>query len=371
MIEHYYHPELIRFAFVFGIVVSMFFYERRQLTTGGVAVPGYLAFGIFDPMILPAVFLVASLSYLTIHKGLARLMLLPNAIKFSLTILVSAGIHLVLDIFVLSYGRFDANSSLLRGIGYVVPGLVAHEFSRHGIGKTAVNIGLASAIVALALAGLIAAFPDLSRLSTSSARDVFPINLAYLPLLVFLSLVAWLGVVRLHGLRCGGILGGAVLTLLVLQPQELLRFLVAALLTLVIVRRLLDPFAILFGRRRFAAHMLVGACLSWFAFRLSELYFDGGTISVLTPSLSVMGILLTGLLASDMDHIGIGPTLLGVCCSVTFTLVGVLLVLEAASYQRLAVMTPLLALFLAGSALMATPPERLPWGAGKRGNAHG
>lgn len=337
----------------------MLFYERRHLTTGGIAVPGYLVFALFQPFILPAVFLAALLSYIAIYKGLARLMLLPGAAKFSLTILVSAGIHLALDMFLLTYTSVEASSPLLRGIGYVVPGLIAHDFSRHGIGKTVLNIGAATAVVAVVVIGLLFTFPDLARLETSPVQDVFPVELAYLPLLVFLSLVAWLGVVRLHGLRCGGFLGGAYLTLLVLQPGELVRFIAAAIMTLMVVRVLLDPVAILFGRRRFAAHMLIGACLSWAAFRISELHLDGETISVVTPSLSVLGVLLTGLLANDMDRVGIGRTLLGAFCSVTFTLTGTLLLLEAVTYQRLEILVPLLIVFLAGVALMATRPIHL------------
>jgi len=355
----YYHPELVRFAFVLGIVVSLLFYERRQLTTGGIAVPGYLAFALFQPLIVPAVFAAALVSYVAIHKLLARFVLLPNEAKFSLTILASSAVHFMTDFYLVAATSVEASSPLLRGIGYVVPGLIAHDFSRHGIARTSLNIGMATIVVALGLVGLIVLLPELARLETSPVKDAFPVDLAYLPMLVFLSLIAWLGVVRLHGLRGGGFLGGAYLTLLVLQPEELVRFVVVAIMTLVIVRVFLDPVAILFGRRRFGAHMLIGACLSWAAFRISEIYFAGQTISVVTPSLAVLGVLLTGLIAHDMDREGIGRTLLGAFYSVCFTLTGTLLLLEAVTRQRLEVAGPLLILFLAGSLLLAVSPSRM------------
>ncbi|WGH77985.1 poly-gamma-glutamate biosynthesis protein PgsC/CapC [Jannaschia ovalis] len=355
----YYHPDLVRFAFVLGITVSILFYERRHLTTGGIAVPGYLAFAIFQPIVLPAVFLVALASYLAIHKGLARLTILPASAKFSLTIVCSSAIHLALDATLIAQMGVQDSSPFLRGVGYVVPGLIAHDFSRHGIAKTTVNIGLTTAVVTVAVVALIFVFPDLGRLETSPVMDVFPVDLVFLPLLVFLSLIAWLGLVRLHGLRCGGFLGGAFLTLMILQPVELLRFAIAAGMTLLIVRMVLDPVCILFGRRRFAAHMLVGACLSWVTFRVSELYFAGETISAITPSLSVLGVLLTGLIAHDADQAGIGRVALGVFLSISFTLTGTLLLIEAVTRQRLEVVAPLLVIFALGAAVLALRPAHL------------
>ncbi|MBJ3763337.1 hypothetical protein ILP92_11330 [Maribius pontilimi] len=355
----YYHPDLVRFAFVLGIVVSILFYERRHLTTGGIAVPGYLAFAIFQPFIVPAVFLAALASYLAVHKGLARLMILPAAAKFSLTIVCSSVIHLAVDATLVARLGLQESSPFLRGIGYVVPGLLAHDFSRHGIAKTTVNVGVTTCIVAVALVGLIFAFPDLARVQASPVTDVFPIRLAFLPLLVFLSLIAWLGLVRMHGLRCGGFLGGAFLTLLVLQPSELVRFALAALATGLVVRHLLDPVCILFGRRRFAAHMLVGACLSWAAFRVSELHFAGETISVVTPSLSVLGVLLTGLISHDIDQVGPAHFALGAFLSIGFTLTGTLLLVEAVTAQRAEVALPLLVCFVVGAVLLATRPAHL------------
>jgi poly-gamma-glutamate biosynthesis protein PgsC/CapC len=359
MNAQYYHPDLVRFAFVLGIVVSLAFYERKHLTTGGIAVPGYLAFTMFQPLIAVALFAVALVTYGVVHRGLARAVVLPSGVKFSLTILVSAGLHLGLDAFLVTYGSVDASSPFLRGIGYVVPGLVAHDFSRHGVPRTLVNIGQATAVVAVAVLAALVLNPDISRLGTSPVRDAFPIDLAFLPLMVFLGLIAWLGVVRLHGLRCGGFLGGSYLTLLVLQPMELIRFLAVAVFTLVIVRVFLDPVAILFGRRRFAAYMLIGAILSWGAAKVSEGYFDGHTISVVTPSLAVVGVLLAGLLANDMDRVGVGRTLLGSLFSVSFTLTGTLMMLEVATHQRTEVIAPLLIMFLIGSVFLAMPVKRM------------
>ena len=364
MTDQFYHPDLVRFAFVLGLVVSILFYERRHLTTGGIAVPGYVAFAVFDPLILPALLITALTTHGLVHLGLARLVLLPSDAKFSLTIVVSAGLHLVADLGLLASAGPGAGSQVLRGIGYVVPGLVAHDFARHGVARTITSVSVTSGVVAAALLVAVLALPETARLFPSPEGAPFAIAVDLLPLLVFLSLIAWLGLARVHGLRCGGFLGGAFLTILVAQPGELLRFLATAAATLLIVRRVLDPAMILFGRRRFAAHMLVGSCLSWLTFRVSEAYLAGETIAALKPSLAVLGVLLTGLLSHDMDAGGVGRTLLGATLAVVFSLAGVLLVLEAAVYQRPEVGVPLAALVLSGGVLMAARPERFPWRSG-------
>ena len=354
----FYHPDLVRLAFVLGIAISIAFYERRHLTTGGIAVPGYLAFGLFEPVILPALFLAALATHGIVHLGLARRYTMPSQVVFALLVIVSSAIHLAADLILVTFTEVTANSSLLRGIGYVVPGLVAHDFRRNGLRKTSLNIGLTSGLVALSILACLPLFPEFRFADTSPARDAFPIGLAFLPVLIFMSLIAWIGIVRTHDLRSGGVLGAGFLALIVLQPTELVRFAAAAVATLILVRAL-KRVAILFGRRLFAAHMLVGSCLSWSVYRASELHYAADTISTLTPSLAVVGVLVTGLLSHDMDRAGFLVTGLGAILSVSFTLCGTLMIVEAATWQRLPVLLPLLAIFTAAILLMSLTPARL------------
>lgn len=356
MTEQYYHPELIRFAFVLGIVVSILFYERFQLTTGGIAAPGYLAFALFDPFILPVVFIVALFTHMIVHRGLARLVLLPQAAQFSLLILISALLHFLLDLLLVNYVEIDPSTQLLSGIGYIIPGLVAHDFARHGIARTIVSVSVTSFVVAVALILVLMILPETARLQTSPIVDTVTVALPYMPLLILISLVGWLGLVRQHELRCGGFLGGAYIALLVLQPAELARFSIAAFATLFIVKYVLPRVTILFGRRRFAAHLLIGACTNWTLIRISELYFSSLTVSVVTPSLAVLGVLLPGLLSSDIEVAGLPRTLLGTVLNVGFSLAGTLLLVEALTHQRPLIGLPLLGVLLVGGILMAIPP---------------
>ena len=60
--------EVVRFAFVLGVAVSMLMYERRHLTTGSIVVPGYIASFIVFPLIILATFFNALVSYLIVNK---------------------------------------------------------------------------------------------------------------------------------------------------------------------------------------------------------------------------------------------------------------------------------------------------------------
>lgn len=89
MTEYFFHPDLVRLGFVIGILVSILIYERKQLTTGGIAVPGYLGFAFFLPLLAPAVLILALATHWIVHRGIARLRPLSRAAQFSLLILVS------------------------------------------------------------------------------------------------------------------------------------------------------------------------------------------------------------------------------------------------------------------------------------------
>ena len=49
MHEYAYDTELVRLAILLGVVVSMLFYDRYGVTTGGAVVPGYLALFVSRP----------------------------------------------------------------------------------------------------------------------------------------------------------------------------------------------------------------------------------------------------------------------------------------------------------------------------------
>lgn len=347
MTPEFLHPELVRFAFVLGVVISIKFYDERHLTTGGIAAPAYLGFAVFFPLLAPLVLVIALMTFFVVHIILPRFIILSASAKFSLLVVVSSGFHLLLDAFYVGAVPMDDNEALLRGLGYVIPGLIAHDFSRHGVQMTLRNVLMTSALVAAVIAILSFFAPEFGRFYPSRDYALYPVTLQAMPMLVFLSLIAWVGLTRFCNYRCGGFLGGAFMTLLILQPMELIVFALTALATILTVKYWVEPYTILFGRRKFAAHILVGAILSWLIFIFRETVLVSYTISTVTPSLAVVGVLLTGLLASDLERVGVYRTGIGVLGSMSFTLAGTLLVVEVLTYGTDGYVLPLLIVMLA------------------------
>ena len=81
MHDYLFSTEVVRFAFMFGVAVSMLLYERRHLTTGSIVVPGYIATFLVYPLIIVATFLNALLSYVIVNKLLRRWFLLYGRTK--------------------------------------------------------------------------------------------------------------------------------------------------------------------------------------------------------------------------------------------------------------------------------------------------
>ena len=145
--------EVVRFAFIFGVAVSMLLYERRHLTTGSIVVPGYIAAFIVYPLIIVATFLNAFASYLIVNKLLRRWFLLYGRTKFTVLAVTSILIQTaMLKLTPSGPWLWESDIKLFVGVGYVVPALIAHDMGRQGIAKTMRSVLLAAAIVAVPIA---------------------------------------------------------------------------------------------------------------------------------------------------------------------------------------------------------------------------
>ena len=72
MHDYLLNSESVRFAFVFGVVVSMMMYERFHLTTGSIVVPGYIGIFMVAPMVLAATFINAFATYALMNYVLRK-----------------------------------------------------------------------------------------------------------------------------------------------------------------------------------------------------------------------------------------------------------------------------------------------------------
>ena len=149
--DYLFSSEIVRFAFVFGICVSMMLYERVHLTTGSIVVPGYIAVFLVYPMVVVATFVNALLSYAIMNHFLRKHFMLYGKTKFTLMALISILIQtIMLKVSPSGPWLWESNIPLFVGAGYVVPALIAHDMGRQGIKRTTKAVLLAGVIVAVA-----------------------------------------------------------------------------------------------------------------------------------------------------------------------------------------------------------------------------
>lgn len=137
-------------AVAIGLVYSFFLFEAFGVVGGGLIAPGYFALYLDQPVAIAlclgtavaTMLLIRALSYFAVIYGRRRFMLcvlLAFALQWT-----AASIFLGSE---LAQGRIEV-------IGYIIPGLVAHEMERQGIGLTLVALLLLTSLVYITILGL-------------------------------------------------------------------------------------------------------------------------------------------------------------------------------------------------------------------------
>jgi poly-gamma-glutamate biosynthesis protein PgsC/CapC len=323
MHDYLFTSEVVRFAFMFGVAVSMLLYERRHLTTGSIVVPGYIATFIAMPLTIVATFLNAFISYWLINKVLRRWFLLYGRTKF--TVLASTSIliqTLMLKFSPVGSWLWEKDFKLLVGVGYVVPALIAHDMGRQGIKKTIKSVMLAGLIVAAPIGvALLLHVPGVNDLAPLRGGFDSAVDVGWIPIAVLFSAAAAWGVGRNLGLRSGGFMGAVFIAILLGDPWQVVVAACTATATYLIVKRLLMNSMILFGRRKFSAMLLVSASLSWSLLWLGSHIFAVGIQSHMdTGSLALTPLIVPGLLANDAQRTSPLRVLAGTSLATTFVL---------------------------------------------------
>jgi len=134
-------------ALIIGVVVSLLLTELTGLTPGGIIVPGYVALLLDRPAALLGFLLVAGASY-AIVLALGSWLMLYGRRRFALAVLIgltlSVGVQMVPSAIVPPYLEWI-------GLGYIVPGLLAHQFDRQGVLPTLLMLAIAAPLVRLVL----------------------------------------------------------------------------------------------------------------------------------------------------------------------------------------------------------------------------
>ena len=145
--------QTIRIAIAVGIAVSMLWHEKKNLSPGGVIVPGVIALYIFTkPLLILYTIIVALGTYLLV-KYISNYVILFGRRRFSVVMLMSFVLVWAMEYL----GGLTANSELeFRVIGFIIPGLIANEMERQGIPQTISALSvttIATAIIIFLLIG--------------------------------------------------------------------------------------------------------------------------------------------------------------------------------------------------------------------------
>ena len=117
---------------IFGVLASIIFHEFTAISPGGIIVPGYIALLLDEPW---RVALTIGLSLLTwgVVRLLAEHVILFGKRRFAVFIIVS---FLLRWAFGLVSAESELPVSAALVIGYLVPGILAHEIDKQGLVKT-------------------------------------------------------------------------------------------------------------------------------------------------------------------------------------------------------------------------------------------
>jgi len=323
--------ELARLTIILGIVVSTIIYKRTGLTLGGVIICGYLALFVGQPLHIIVTLAIAYLTYQIVYKILQKRFMLNGRKLFEIEILVGLIFQVLWITIIRLFVTINIDLTILYGIGFVLPGVIAHDMGRQGARNTIGSILLGVSIVALIIFPLSAieeVLPNLfvrtspPLLHTQPYTYTYPIQLLPLGIIVsvFLDLLAY----SKFKVRSGGFVTAAYLALFAARPLDLVFVIVASLLTFVFVQLLTSRMVLAFGRTKLGMMILSGVVISW----VLEIIIINLTHGLFVPWSGFVIIMPTiaSLIANDFAREGAYPTVV----TTSLATAGVWLIMQGA-----------------------------------------
>ncbi|HEU0297763.1 MAG TPA: poly-gamma-glutamate biosynthesis protein PgsC/CapC [Anaerolineales bacterium] len=315
MYDYYVSNELARLTIILGIVVSTIIYKRTGLTLGGVIVCGYLALFVGQPSHIVITLVISYITFQIVYKVLQKRYMLNGRKLFEVEILVG----LVLQVFWLTIikiiGMNNIDLTVLYGIGFVLPGVIAHDMGRQGAKNTVGSILLGVFIISLVIFPLSAIeelLPNfLLRTSSPLLRTqpypyAYPIQLLPFGIIasVFIDLLAY----SKFKARSGGFVTAAYLALFAQRPFDLLFVIIASILTFLFVQFLTSRLLLAFGRTKLGMMILSGVVISWLL-EIMVINLTGGLVIPWSGFVIIMPT-IASLIANDFAREGTYPTVI-------------------------------------------------------------
>jgi poly-gamma-glutamate biosynthesis protein PgsC/CapC len=132
-----------------GLVVNLVSMEVFGLPSGGFIVPGYLALYLHRPLRVAATFGLALATWAAVRFLLGRIMILYGRRRFAVTVLTGFVISMSAELLI---GKIPGLSAEFRGIGHLIPGLLAVGMLSEGVLPTSAAALGGAAIVRAILA---------------------------------------------------------------------------------------------------------------------------------------------------------------------------------------------------------------------------
>ena len=262
--------ELARLTIILGIVVSTIIYKRTGLTLGGVIVCGYLALFVGQPLHIMVTLAIAYLTNQIVYKILQKRFMLNGRKLFEIEILVGLIFQVLWITVIRLFGTINLDLTILYGIGFVLPGVIAHDMGRQGARNTIGSILLGVSIVALIIFPLSAIeeiLPNLFLRTSSPLLRAQPYIYTYpiqlLPIGIIVSVFIDLLAYSKFQMRSGGFVTAAYLALFAARPYDLIFVIVASILTFIFVQLLTSRYILAFGRTKLGMMILSGVVISW------------------------------------------------------------------------------------------------------------
>lgn len=136
---------MIALFFSLGIFVGLVFYELTGLTSGGIIVPGYIALYAHQPLRILGT-LLTGLITLGLGKLLFRGIIAYGRRRYGIFLLIGIGVKVLVDYLLFNVGEFPLG---IHSIGIIIPGIIANDMERQGIGLTLLSLGIVSLFIYL------------------------------------------------------------------------------------------------------------------------------------------------------------------------------------------------------------------------------
>ncbi|CED92969.1 Capsule biosynthesis protein, PgsC/CapC [Romboutsia ilealis] len=133
-------------SLILGLTIGLIFTEITGITPGGIIVPGYLALMLDQPITILIVASISMATFLIVKFILPKFIILYGRRRFVAVIFISVFLKLIFEYIypILPFEIYE-----FRGIGVLVPALIANGFLKQGIKLTTVSAAAVTAPIFL------------------------------------------------------------------------------------------------------------------------------------------------------------------------------------------------------------------------------